>query len=354
MNESSYEEVIGDLRRASIPIQELTADGCLAVTPAGGRIVALAFSPDAPNLLWSNPALADAELVKNHPERLVGGIGGDRLWFAPELAFHWDGVPDWQSFANYKVPPAADPGKYRFAEQQPDRISLHCKDRLPIKGSDRFVGYEVTRSIRTGEPPLSKSHSLMRDVDYVGIETVHTLQFSDDTRIGSIDLWHLLQIPVGSVLVVPKKEGERGLAAPLSYGNPGAWQEKSDHIMWRYGGEARAKFGLSVAVLTGRSAVLRQFAPTRWCLIVRQFPIYPDARYCDHPFGIPRQDQAFQAWDGFGFGEMEYHSPVLDAHTGPRELTETDQLWAFGGTTRAIAPIAEHLLGVDVRYLMKD
>jgi hypothetical protein len=80
-----------------------------------------------------------------------------------------------------------------------------------------------------------------------------------------------------------------------SHGPTGSWQQKSDHLMWRFGGEARTKVGLSAAALTGRSAVLRQLNARRWCMIIRDFPVNPDATYADHPYAIPRFDQAFQA-----------------------------------------------------------
>jgi hypothetical protein len=59
-----------------------------------------------------------------------------------------------------------------------------------------------------------------------------------------------------------------------------------------------------------------------------------------------------QAWDGLGFGELEFHSPVLDAQRGPRTVREKDQLWAFGGSAQSIAAIADALLQVDIRALL--
>jgi len=353
MKEPSYSEVMGNLVKASIPVRQLGTDGRVAVTLAAGRVVAMAFSPEGQDLLWSNPQLADTPLVKNSPEKLVGGFGGDRLWFSPELRYHWDGKPDWSTFSNYRTPAATDPGAYEFVGQDSRSIALRTHGELPVHGSEQRVGFEVDRAIRMVEPPLPRSDPLMSAVDFVGIETSHSLRFAPGTHSGRIDLWHLLQVPVGATLIVPlMKTKDAKQAQPLSYGLPGAWVEKSDHIMWRYGGEARAKFGLAATVLTGRSAVFRELEPGRWCMIVRQFRVDPNATYADHPYGVSRNDQAFQAWDGYGFGEMEFHSPALDAGRGPRELKESDQLWAFGGSPRAIVALAARLLGVDVGYIL--
>jgi hypothetical protein len=347
----SYSEVVGQLQKASVPLRQL--DGRIAVTLAAGRVVALAFSPDGPDLLWSNPDLGDTDKVRYHPETLVGGFGGDRLWFAPELAYNWDGKPDWALFANYRTPHETDPGSYEFLRQDNRSITLHATGALPVHGTPRRVGLEVTRSIRAIAPPLPPDDPLMQGVDYVGLESSHELKIAQGTHTGRIDLWHLLQMPVGSVLIVPRRAAaDPKSVAPLSYGLPGGWLEKPNHLMWRFGGEARAKVGLPALALTGRSAVLRQLENERWCLIVRQFAADPNAQYGDHPYGVPRSDQVFQAWDGFGFGEMEYHSPVLDARSELRELRESDQLWAFGGTSQAIAALGIRLLGVDIAYVM--
>ena len=345
-----YSRIVSDLRNAAVPLEELHGPGVVAVTLAAGRIVALAFSRNEPSLLWSHPDLGDAALVKAN--RLVGGIGGDRLWFAPELRYHWLGEPDWRGLGNYEVPADTDPGRYRFVDLASDVIALAADGRLPVRGSDQSLAFHVERRIRMAEPPLSRDDTLMRDVRYVGIESAHELTIQDETHTGEIDLWQLLQIPVGSILIVPLRAGHE--TQPLSYGLPGAWQITSNSVIWRIQDNANAKIGIAAAALTGRAAILRRLPSQQWCLIVRQFPVDEAARYGDHPAGVARDDQVLQAWDGLGFGEMELHSPVLDAARGPRNLRQADQLWAFGGAAEAIAALADELLQVDVRALLSQ
>jgi hypothetical protein len=346
--------VVGHLLMADLPVHQLSADGNVAVTLAAARIVAMSFSSDDKNLLWSNPQISDAELVKNTPQKLVGGIGGDRLWFSPELSFFWDGKPDWQTFGNYRIPPAADPGSYEVIAHDERSITLRASGELAVHGSDRLVGFTVDRTIRMTEPPLLRSDALMHGVDYVGVEELQVLRVAKSSGGDPIDLWYLLQVPAGSMLILPlRKEAVSAQKQPLSYGQPGAWVESSKFILWRYAGEARAKFGVSASALTGRSAVLRKLEAGRWCLIVRQFKVDPNGKYADHPYGLPRDDQAFQAWDGYGFGEMEYHSPTLEPSSGAHDLKDTNQLWAFGGSSQAIAALGSRLLGVNVADIMK-
>jgi hypothetical protein len=353
MTQSIYSKVVSDLLAASVPVRELKAStGCVAVTLAAGRVIAMAFDSDQPNLLWSHPHICDRELIDRNP----GGFGGDRLWFGPELAYNWHGEPDWEDFSNYAPPPAMDPGTYAFLDDKNcSSVALQAQGELPYYDGAGSMGFEVYRSIRMAQSPVSTSDVMMRDVDYVGIEMSHVLSISEGTRAGTIDLWHLLQVPQGDVLIVPLNAGvDARTPRVLSYTQPGDWIEKPDHLMWRYGGESKAKMGISAVSLTGRSAVVRKLSADRRCLLVRQFPVDPTAHYGDHPFGVQRTDQAFQAWDGFGFGEMEFHSPIASAAEGPREIKELDYLWAFGGKSEAIITLASRLLGVEIDYLLDD
>lgn len=344
-----YSDVVASLEKAGHPVRQLAAEGCIAITPSAGRVIAMAFSSHGPNLLWSHPNLGNSDLLRDQPAKLLGGIGGDRLWFAPELDYHWNGTPNWQTMGNYQIPVESDPGSYSFSETDPFAVSLEMKGTLMAHNRERSASFHVRRTIRMVSPPLAETDPLMQGIDYVGIETSHELRLDKSTGGGRVDLWHLLQMPVGSVLIAPiRPSTDKRLAEPLSYGQPGSWSFRGDHIAWTYRGTENAKLGLSAAVLTGRAAVFRRLEPGRLCVIIRHFPVDPHAIYGDHPHGVPRNDQAFQVWDGGGFGELEYHSPILDAKTGPRAIKEVDQLWAFGGADAAIMRLGQRMLGIEV------
>jgi hypothetical protein len=356
MEAPRYSSVVKQLRNASVPLKELIdGEGRVSVTLAAGRLVAMAFSGEGPNLFWSNPQIWNTEIVRSTPNGLVGGFGGDRLWLSPEVDYHWDGKPDWEELKNYKTQPDIDPGNYHFVDVGEKRIRLEATGVLNARAShEARVGFEVHRTIRMVEPPLPKTNPLMREIQYVGVETTNSLRLTHSTNDGRLDLWHLLQMPIGSALIVPlRTSATKAERTPLSYGLPGGWVEKPNHIFWIYEGKAHAKFGLPANALTGRTAVVSRLDDLRWYLIVREFAVDRQAVYGDHPYGILRDDQAFQAWDGFGFGEMEFHSPVLDARTGPRTITELDRLWAFAGQAHAIALLGMQLLGVDISDVLR-
>jgi hypothetical protein len=231
-------------------------------------------------------------------------------------------------------------------------VALAAEGRLVVQGSDESLAFSVERKIRMTPSPLSHDNPAMRGVQYVGIESDHELTLQEETRAGEIDLWQLLQTPVGSVVILPLRAGHR--ATPLSYGLPGEWQLTSDSLIWRITGNTNAKIGIAAQALTGRAGILRWLPSEQWCLIVRQFPVDESARYGDYPAGTPRDDQVFQAWDGLGFGEIEFHSPVLDGARGPRNLRQKDHLWAFGGSAQRIATLASVLLQVDIEALLRE
>jgi hypothetical protein len=344
-----YADVVSALSRLGMPMRQLDGAGHITVIPAAGRVVAMAFTPHGPNLFWSQPQLGNSEIAQNEPQKLIGGVGGDRLWFAPELDYHWNGVPDWENFFNYDVPQEADPGDYQFVDAAPDVISLRAHVQLRVRATGEPVNFEVMRAVRMTPAPIPRHDVSMKNIAYVGIETSHTVQFDSSTTKGRVDLWHLLQAPIGSWLIVPLAPCATSIdRTPVLYTAPGGrWIERSDCFLWRYAGTACTKLGLSSRALTGRTAIMRLLAPEHLCLIVRQFEVDPTARYGDHPYAETRTDQAFQLWDGLGFGEMEYHSPMLDAREGPRTLQESDFLWAFAGPPASISVLTYKLLGIQ-------
>jgi len=345
MANPTYRSIVESLRHSSVPVWEIGTRCKAAVIPDGGRIIAAAFDTTRNNLFWSHPQLGDGSDTRIDATELIGGIGGDRLWFSPELTYHWDGRPNWETQSNYKVPAESDPGVYELCSADERAVKLRASVSLPVHGSDHRVGFDVEREVRIIDSPPSLPDSLMQGVEYMGLEASHTLRLRDDTHEGVVDLWHILQMPVGSTLIVPIKKSNPDI---VSYARAGNWAIHPDHIRWTFDGTPRAKFGLGTSVVTGRAGVLQPDGADRWTLVVREFPFDERAKYADHPYETPRTDQVLQAWDGLGFGELEFHSPALDAAQGPRSLSESDRIWMFGGERDAIRNIARQLLSVDV------
>ncbi|MBI2194371.1 MAG: hypothetical protein HYU36_20530 [Planctomycetes bacterium] len=305
-------------------------------------MIGLALPGEEENLVWTSPQLEDTETLRSHPEKIFCGIGGDRLWFGPEFAYHWNGDADAVSFKNYRVPAGVDPGRYRFEEADEVSVRMAMECRLVDRRDGEAVTFQVARSVSVTDSPLPAASAIARRVRFMGVRVQHLIRIRSCPRGKSVGLWHLLQMPAGSTLIVPT----RGKPRPLRYFNQGCWECRADHLRWTYTGEAKAKCGLDVHQVSGRSAVLRPISGGRWALIVRQFPVLPGLYYADAPRSSLAGEQVVQMWDGFGFGEMEYHSPAVGGQPLAREYAETALLWAFGGTKADIARVGQDLLGV--------
>lgn len=341
----TYAEIVESIRQTSTMVHEFAGPAHVAVVPDGGRIAAIAFSPDEDSVLWSDPRIG--QLTGPPSRTLRYGPGGDRLWLGPETRFFWSGPPDWLNGTNYRVPASVDPGEYDVLDAAPDRIVIRTGIQLePTDGSAAILG-DLTRSLEMSPAPAV----LGSDTVSVGLELTNTLRIDEQSRARGIDLWRLLQVEPGAVLIVPIAPTSADLAqagsdlAPLVYtGSPGGWIREVDHLLWSYTGRAGTKQSLSARLLTGRCGVLRQTDENEYILIIRECPVDPEAHYVDHPHGVPCSDQAFQIWDGHGFGEVEYRSRVLgDSDNGI--LSEVDHLWVFRGDRSAVDAVAVELLG---------
>lgn len=62
-------------------------------------------------------------------------------------------------------------------------------------------------------------------------------------------------------------------------------------------------------------------------------------------------DQVFQAWDGFGFGELEYHGPAVGHPPLPACWENQARVWAFGGPPRQVRPLTRQLLGGEPEHI---
>jgi hypothetical protein len=335
----SHPDLVDAIAALGGPLFRLGSDARAVVSPVGARLLGLYVGADEPNLLWTNPDVPVDKLAAPTWADVPGGLGGDRLWFAPEDDFHGPDEPT--DGRVYEVPPAVDPGGYEGRVEH-DGVVLTSSFRLD--GRDGVVGFDVTRRFRlTPAPPAPEGLAA------IGVEARQTLRLHDDLTMGRVGLWCLLQVPAGSVVIVPTAPGAPAEAAtPLSYGRAAATIVGDEQVLFPITGHASTKIGIGTAALTGRTAALRRLADSAWCLLVREFAVHPGRIYADHPPAQPRTDQAFQAWDGWGFGEMEYHSPALLGGSGPRTLEDVNRLWAFVGGLRAILDVGRDRLGVDL------
>jgi hypothetical protein len=326
-------------------VLQLPGNGVLALTPAGARVAALTFSEDEESLFFAHPALESCDAKTLDLDDLVGGIGGDRLRFAPEFAYAWKTPErDLVKFSNYAVQAAEDPAEYALT-----RTRTGARFEASPRLVDYRTGDSVEFAVRRDVNPLDAAPcALPSGVRFCGYRLEHSVEMSADTRAAErmprpVGLWSLLQMPAGTTLLVPT----RGPAKPMRYFNAGMWTQSRDVVRWTLNGQTQSKIGFDWTQLTGRAAALRRVSNERWALIVRQFALRPGAYYPDAPTLEQAGGQVVQLWDGFGFGELEYHTPAVGPAPLPGSLQDVSELWAFDGGRDAIRGLGRELLGVD-------
>jgi len=347
-----FTRLVTELTRLDLqPIEFASSGGRAVLVPNAGRIVGLRFETGDENLFWANPAIAALPGGSHGIDELPGGLGGDRLWFGKELTYFWNGSPDWESFANYEIPPSADPGTYALTATT-DAVRFSGRVTLEGRNGAERTSFNVTRTVSFTEPPFNLSDESLQGADFVGLETSNEVEVDPNGGNGIADLWHLLQVPTSSQIVIPLRKGSSGRSVATSFGMPGSWSERHDRIEWEVTGLERAKLGVSAGRVTGKVGVVRQMLDGRVLLLVRSFSVDPAGTYVDHPEGQVRSDQAVQAWSGFGFGEIEHRSTAFGAELPSTVIEDRDQIWAFGGSRDQVNAIAVRLLGVDIRKLV--
>jgi hypothetical protein len=246
------------------------------------------------------------------------------------------GKPNLVRYSNYKVPGAIDPGSYDWGQCTSASASLDAQLTLRDHRDGSKVAFRVDRTIASTPSPIAT-----RGLRYVGIRLQHRLELLRAKKHQRVDMWHLIQMPVGGRLLIPTL----GRARPLVYFNSlgrGSWKSAQDRLTWRYTGDQCAKIGLDTAQVTGRAGVLRRMTNGEWAALIWQFPSMPGADYCDGPDARRARQQVAQAWDGFGFGEIEYHSPGVSL--ADPTYADSSLLWCFAGSMRDVNDVSGELL----------
>lgn len=306
--------------------------GRAAVTTSGGALAGLCVEEE--NIPYVNEAIAEPGWLH---EKNSSQIGGLRLWFAPEYAYFWKGKPDARTLANYSVQGECDPGSYAITHADAGSVRMEMTATLRDFRDGKKVKFCVERVISVASPPVK-----LGSLGYMGVRLQHRLEILRAPSGKRVDLWHLLQMPAGSSMLVPT----RGPAKPLIYFNAfrnNDWKAEKDALRWSYRGTDIAKLGLDISQVTGRAGVLRPLPDGRFAAMIWQFPVSPGMVYADGPSEARARNQIVQAWDGFGFGELEYHSPSVGSEDPV--YAEHSLLWCFCGSLKQINTAADELLG---------
>lgn len=231
-------------------------------------------------------------------------VGGDRLWFGPEVAWFWTSRSSTDA-SMHQVPEAIDPGNW-----QSEKNDTTCRMWMTTKLRHRHTGTNLALTV---ERVVTVERVEERRVDYTTVTTVNLDEAPEDQALSA---WSLLQVPPGGwLLIVTRVPPER----PRNYFEP----VDDDHLSltadgaWLLiSGRRRYKLGLAADVATGRTIYTRPVAGGRLA-IERNASVAPGGAYCDLPLDETSgtDGDAVQVYNDSGrfggFGEIEHHSPSL-------------------------------------------
>lgn len=289
------------------PITWETESGSVSVLPERGRIISIEVS--GRHALWQ-PVRSDEGW----------NFGGERLWIAPESDWFWKqtGRVD---FKHYQVPPGLDPDNWTITQADDESCSSEFYLHLDCFHSDKTIDLKIHRRFELLPPG-----TLAGTAPSVAFRTTTGLEILGGTHGQPVDLWSILQVPIGGEMVVPVNQK----ISPRDYFSPcpiTEMIERNGEFRLKTSGHSMFKIGLRPDQANGLIAYERP-VPGGLLVLQRSFPIYCGLRYCDSPLNDLRsQGDAVQFFcdDGTfgGFAEMEHHSPAIRCGVGPQTLTES-------------------------------
>ncbi|XID91344.1 DUF6786 family protein [Paenibacillaceae bacterium WGS1546] len=353
------EDLVACLKELGLKYETRTnaAGGTVIALERGGRIIGLYPSSDQPNMLWTNPVLAD----RSASRELFGranhwNIGGERVWLSPEREYH---VMALEPSVRYTVQQSIDPGAYRFeGSEQGERsgsIAWRQEGVARQYRSGRNVGFKLAKSIRLTDDPLRYASDVCTgDYRFIGYEASVALETEEDRDILSLSSWSVIQVPAGGYAYAPTY----GECRPTDLFAPtGSSRLTVNQGMVRFKMDAKASHKLSLKSwqTTGRFGYFRQDDRGLCSLIVRTILPDPSSDYLDTPWGDPDdRGHCVQLYNDDGkiglFGELEHHAPAATRSPEQGWLVGRDrsQLWCYSGSFETIARIGGKLLGADI------
>lgn len=317
----------------------------LLLCERGGRILGIFAGEQSENLLWTAPALSSAEGAAELLHSTQWNIGGDRLWFGPELRYSVaDRTRFWETL---RTPEAIDPGNYRLTSGA-DCCLRQMMGLRAADGSGVTVQAQVERRISASLNPLRTAPDaaqLMQGISFGG--------FVQNVRVtgagGCIEPWSLMQVVPNGTVYIPLYQPVCGTdyyepAAPFETLTPRG-------VTLQATGRNRYKVGYPAYAVTGRLGYACRWNG-RACLLVRSFPNAPDGIYEEEPplrfgekgFSVHIYNDGNQ--NGHGFAELECSLPAVFGAQGRADCNDEIHTWIFCGDEAKLEQIANRLLGM--------
>lgn len=290
---------------------EWNAAGCRVVLlPSHGRVLQVEVGGDA--AYWNNPKWDGEEW----------NAGGDRLWVGPEQAWFWKST-DSIDVDFWEIQDSMDPGSWKVEVSDEGHCRLRQSVDLEHRHGAGNISIDVTRDFEL--LPLAPE-GFSSSICYRNENTLSVKSPSGSSVL--ISVWPLIQLPNGGELFISTSSDPiyHDYYEPLTEPHK---KEVEGLLALRITGDQRYKVGIPASATTGRMAYVRAVGDDA-LVIYRQFFPQPWLAYCDYPQGLDANTagDALQAYNDSGahggFGEMEYHTPAIDAVDTGASITDSN------------------------------
>jgi len=354
----SSKGLVGRLRRAGMEPIELAAGsgGRIVLLERGARMIGMFADEASDNALWVNPAAfpAETETEADPAGSLSWNIGGERTWISPELVYF---VRERERFwETYEVPPALDPGRYRTeAGGDAGREAVFAQTcELASHRTKEKLTLSIRKRVRLADDPLRRDGGGVAEAyacAHIGCEVRNEIEVvaSSGTFAAPVACWAIVQVPAGGVVWVPTV----GWAEADDFFAPNEAARvivKKGMLRLALDARAQRKLSLKADRVVGVMAYCRELTGGRASLLVRSFVPDPAGDYRDAPAQRPdERGHCLQLYNDDGslgrFGELEYHSPVIDGTKGVRSLADQSRIDCYEGERSAVIRIRDIVLG---------
>lgn len=344
-------QLIQSLNQLGMTYQILEADGGghMIVLERGGRVIGVYNEEHSENAFWVHPQLSSTELAYGqYVSGIDWNIGGDRTWISPEVEFN---VADTSSFwESYRVQPSLDPGHYKF-ENNKEQGCLTLQQNFVVDAyrAHKQLTLDLKKRICLIPDPLKSIEKFHPAISYayLGYSMECTLSILNDEPV-SLSLWNLVQLPAGGEIVI----STRGKALVHDFFKPTGPSHLSvlpGEVRFKLDAQSQHKISIKVNDVTGRAGYIREGTDGKHYLFIRQFDVDPSAEYGDVPaHALSDKGHCVQCYNDNGelgqFGELEYHTPMMDRSSGNNILQDTSQVGCYLGRLEDMLRIQQLLL----------
>lgn len=377
------DQLLETLEKYEVPTHQWDTDGggTLVVVRRGARILGLFPSAQGTSAcaLWINPniqaVLSGKSVDWQGPG--AGGIGGERLWFAPERNFFYK---DPATFGEWTCQLDMDPGAYaQIAEAE---RSVQYENVFDLRDGLRGLVYKkasMRRRIALLEHPCLDVPAF-DDLAYAGLEVADEISIPQADEDPRVCPWSLSQ-------VTPSRNGQPGTvlvptarrAEPVGYFGdipPERLRVADDHVAFRIDAREIHKLGVRAEDLPAQGPVRIGYlkhafqastgeeassADSQWLLVVKEsddiarssdMAVDPARENPEGPRGVIQSynggptEPGEKDYPAFGEIEMQF-APARQNSQGAWQARATHRLLAFQGEREAVVAAAGKILGIE-------